>query len=108
MPAVRVVIYGASLILAAIEAGLKEWPNFTITHIDPNLPLAVEQIRVLQPQVVIVDGRHDDSGICPSLILRVDRMANNQAAVFNNQSYPITHIDELVDVIIRFISARLS
>ena len=103
MQAIRIVIYGASLLLAAIEAGLKEWPNLSVVRIDPHLPLADAQVQALQPHIVIVDGCCECTVVCPTTILRVDRNANNQAAILNNQIFPIGHIEELADVIQWFV-----
>lgn len=102
MQAVCVVIYGASLVLAAIEAGLKGLPEFNVIRVNPQLPIAIEQVHALQPQVIIVDGRYDYSAFCPSTILRVDRNANNQSAVINDKHYPIGDLTELVEVIMQF------
>lgn len=104
MSAICIVIYGASLVLAAVEAGLREWPAFDVVHVNPAMPLAIEQVKAVKPQVVIVDGHYDYTGLCPSLILRVDHNANNQAAIFHEQQYPIGNIGELVEIIWRYIS----
>jgi hypothetical protein len=104
MPAVCIVIYGASLLLAAIEAGLKERPELSIVHIDPRLPLADAQLLALHPHLVIVDGRHECAVVCPKTVLRVDRNANNQAAILNDQRFPIGRLDELVAVILHHVT----
>ncbi|MEZ4617291.1 MAG: hypothetical protein R2867_17520 [Caldilineaceae bacterium] len=104
MQAVRVVIYGASLVLAVIEAGLKNWPDLMVVRIDPSTPMADAQVLAIQPHIVIVDGQTDCTVVCPTTVLHVDRAANNHAAILNNQLYPIRHISELVDVIQRSVN----
>jgi hypothetical protein len=53
---------------------------------------------------VIVDGRHECAVVCPKTVLRVDRNANNQAAILNDQRFPIGRLDELVAVILHHVT----
>lgn len=51
----RVVIYGASLFMAVLEAALKEQPGIMIARVDPTLPNAPESVIALDPQVIVMD-----------------------------------------------------
>lgn len=106
MQDVRIVIYGVSLVLAAVEAALKPWTNFSVVRVDPTTPQADAQVQLLQPHIVIVDGHYECVVVCPKTILRVDRAANNHAAIFNEQVFPIQHIRDLANVIQRFVNEQ--
>lgn len=51
----RVVIYGASLFMAVLEAALQAQPGVTIARIDPTLPNASESVMALDPEVIVLD-----------------------------------------------------
>jgi hypothetical protein len=99
----QVVIYGASLLLAAIEAGLQGVPHFLVTRIDPQLPAADAQVRALRPHVVIVDDGRSRATFCSQHVLLVDRNANNHAALLNQQTFPIGQLTELVALIEHYV-----
>lgn len=102
MNAVRVLIYGVSLMLAVIEASLRELPNFTLLHVDPSVPSADEEVCRFHPHIVITDGYGECTVVCPTRVLRVDPYANNQAVVVDGQIYPIHHTAELAQIIHEF------
>jgi len=51
----KVVLYGNSVFMAGVEAGLKSRDEIEVIHIDASLPNAVQELDVLNPAVVIFD-----------------------------------------------------
>ena len=51
----KVVLYGNSVFMAGVEAGLKSRDEIEVIHIDASLPNAAQELDVLNPAVVIFD-----------------------------------------------------
>jgi hypothetical protein len=51
----KVVLYGNSVFMAGVEAGLKSRDGIEVILIDASLPNAVQELDVLNPAVVIFD-----------------------------------------------------
>ena len=50
-----VVVYGNSLFMAGVEAGLKSRDGLEVIHIDTSLPGAAQRLDVLHPAAIIFD-----------------------------------------------------
>jgi hypothetical protein len=51
----KVVLYGNSLFMAGVEAGLKNRDGIEVIHIDASLPDAGQQLDALRPAAVVFD-----------------------------------------------------
>ena len=51
----KVVLYGNSVFMAGVEAGLKSRDEIEVIHIDASLPSAAQELDALNPAVVIFD-----------------------------------------------------
>ncbi len=51
----KVVLYGNSLFIAGVEAGLKKRDGIEVIHIDASLPSAGQQLDALQPAAIVFD-----------------------------------------------------
>jgi hypothetical protein len=51
----KVVLYGNSVFMAGVEAGLKNRDEIEVVHIDASLPDAVQDLDVLGPVAIIFD-----------------------------------------------------
>ena len=100
MQTVRVGIYGTSVMLAVVEAGLRKSPQLAIIRVDPNTDGAANLLQHFRPQIVIVDGNQPAPAICPTRLLRIDQNANNQFALLNRQSYAIQQFTDLLELIV--------
>lgn len=93
MQPVRVAVYGASLMMAVLEASLSTSPLLVVIRLDPALAGATDRLYQFAPQVVIVDEHLD--WLTVDTLLCIDQSANNQAALLNRERYPIQHLAEL-------------
>lgn len=93
MQPVRVAVYGASLMMAVLEASLRTSPLLVVIRLDPALAGATDRLYQFAPQVVIVDEHLD--WLTVDTLLCIDQRANNQAAWLNRERYPIQHLAEL-------------
>ena len=51
----KVAVYGNSLFMAGVEAGLKSRDGLEVIHIDTSLPNAEQQLDTLHPAAVVFD-----------------------------------------------------
>ncbi len=51
----KVVLYGNSVFMAGVEAGLKSRDEIEVVHIDASLPDAVQELDALNPAAIIFD-----------------------------------------------------
>ncbi len=51
----KVILYGNSVFMAGVEAGLKSRDEIEVIHIDASLPDAVQELDVLNPAAIIFD-----------------------------------------------------
>lgn len=51
----RVVLFGKSLVMSTVGASLQGWPDIQVTPVDPSMPDVQDHLRLLQPDVVILD-----------------------------------------------------
>jgi hypothetical protein len=51
----KVVLYGNSVFMAGVEAGLKSRDEIEVIHVDASLPSAAQELDALNPAVVIFD-----------------------------------------------------
>jgi hypothetical protein len=51
----KVALYGNSVFMAGVEAGLKSRDGIEVIHIDASLPNAAQELEVLNPAAVIFD-----------------------------------------------------
>ncbi len=51
----KIVLYGNSVFMAGVEAGLKSRDEMEVIHVDSSLPNAMQQLDVLNPAAVIFD-----------------------------------------------------
>ena len=64
----RVVIWGTSVFLMSIEAGLAKLPGMEVVRLNPHLPGAEARIMALSPDVVIVERGNDHAGRAQMLL----------------------------------------
>jgi hypothetical protein len=51
----RVVLYGKSLVISTIGASLQGCPDIQLLPVDPAMPDVQDHLRLLQPDVIILD-----------------------------------------------------
>ncbi len=51
----KVVLYGNSVFMAGVEAGLKSRDEIEVIHLDSSLPNAIQQLDILNPVAIIFD-----------------------------------------------------
>lgn len=51
----KVVLYGKSVLISTVGASLQGSPDIQILSVDPSMPDVQDQLRKLQPDVVILD-----------------------------------------------------
>ena len=100
----RVVICGASLYILAIESGLSMLEMGDVVSIDPILPDTVERIRLLQPDVVIIERNGKSNQFALEILfqnipLLVLDEAQRSITVLVRENIPINEISELTNVI---------
>ena len=65
-----VVIWGTSVFLMSIEAGLAKLPGMEVVRLNPRLPNAEARILALSPDVVIVGHNGGSEGLVLALLDR--------------------------------------
>ena len=98
----RVVVYGASLFMAVIEAVLKNQPGFNVIRIDPAQPNAPQCLSAFHPEVVFVDdmrGTLTLAGNRPQIWVSVGASISPMMAVRVQRQHPIHNIDDLTKLV---------
>jgi hypothetical protein len=106
----RVVICGASLYTLAIESGLSMLEMGDVVSIDPFLPDTVDRIRLLEPDVVIMERNGKSNQFALEILfqnipLLVLDEAQRSITVLVRENFPKTEISELTNVI-KYINRR--
>ncbi len=99
MQLVRVALYGTSIMLAVVEAALRQSPRLAVIRVDPAKRRPDELLAHFGPQLVIVDGNQAWPLTPTTLLVRIDANANNQAALLHNCAWPIQQLTDLVTLI---------
>lgn len=99
MQLVRVALYGTSIMLAVVEAALRQSPRLAVIRVDPAKCRPDELLAHFCPQLVIVDGNQAWPTSPTTLLVRIDATANNQAALLHNCTWPIQQLTDLVTLI---------
>jgi hypothetical protein len=102
----RVVLYGSSLFVAGIEAGLRASRNLEILHVDAGTAQPLEEIRQLAPDAVAFDADRVTSDLllpllkeCPGPVLVGLDLDSNRVLVLSGRQSHILSMDQLVRVI---------
>lgn len=96
----RIVIYGHSLFLAAIEANLTRQTELEVIRFQPHLPTVADRIIDLQPDIIIVQHGSDYGHLAQILLpqgllfVALDEM-NQQAIVLSGQPVPLVGLADL-------------
>ena len=104
-----VVLYGASLFVAGVEASLRDRPGLDVVRIDAALPDAGRRLKSLRPDVIIFDSGdarlvalpdmtqllRDNPGV---LVIGLD-LTNNEVTVVSSQQRSATKVEDLVEAI---------
>jgi len=96
MPPVRVAVYGASLMMAVLEASLRTAPELAVIRLDPATPEAGARLDHFAPQIIIIDQQVVRPALATAILLWIDQHANNQAAWVNCKCYPIQQRTQLL------------
>jgi len=103
---VSAALYGNSLLLSGIGASLKKRAGLRIHPIDTAAPDAADQLRVLQPDMVVFDmaAACPDSAIAlwkakPDLLLIGVDLETDRVQIFSGKSSRVLSADAFVDLI---------
>lgn len=101
-----IVLYGASLSVAAIGAGLAGKPNWHVISMDAVPPAATESLHRLRPDVVLFDlaAARPDTVISlltelPDLLLIGVDLANHQALMLSGERPKLFTTDDFVRLV---------
>ena len=101
-----IVLYGASLSVAAIGASLEGRPGWQVTHLDSVSPDAAQSLRRAHPDVVLFDlaAAQPEAAISllkelPDLLLIGVDLANHQALVLSGEQPHVYTSDDFVRLI---------
>ncbi len=102
----KVALYGNSLVISSIGAGLQGRAELQVCYVDATLPDAAEQLSALRPDVIIFDlaVAHPEFAIAlwkaqPRLLLIGADLRTGQALVLSGQPSRLLTIDDLLQVI---------
>ncbi len=102
-----IVLYGASLSVAAVGAGLADKPGWQVIPMSPVTPTASQRLRQLRPDVVLFDlaAAQPDTVIplmkeLPDLLLIGVDLANQQALVLSGEQPKLVTTDDFVRLIV--------
>ncbi len=105
-----IVLYGPSLSVAAIGAGLADKPGWRTIPVEPASPDATRHLRELRPDVVLYDlaAAQPETTIllmkeCPGLLLIGIDLANNQAMVLSCEQPKLFTPDDFMQLIERSV-----
>ncbi len=100
------VLYGASLSVSAIGAGLAGKPRWDVIPVDSASAAATERLRQLRPDVVLLDltAARPDTALArlaarPNLLLIGVDLANHQALVLSGEQSRLFTTDDFVRLI---------
>ncbi|TEU14762.1 MAG: hypothetical protein E3J21_14900 [Anaerolineales bacterium] len=100
----RIVIWGTSVFLMSIEAGLAALPGMEVVRLNPHLPGAEARIMALSPDVVIVGHNGGSEGLVLALLDRGFPLIELDAAqgmliILNGCRVQVSEMEDLVRVI---------
>ena len=101
----RVVLYGKSLVMSTIGAGLQKCPDLQVLPIDPSQPNAGQDLCALQPDAVIFSLGAAQPDALLSLLQQPDVLLigvdaeTHQALVWSGRQAAAVVADDLVSVI---------
>lgn len=102
----HVLFFGNSLLIAGVAAELSVLPEFIVTRIDPLHRDVVEYLRVMTPDVLILDlaTACGDTLIacltaCPETLLIGLDVRSNQGIIFSSLALPLATVRDLAGVI---------
>ena len=100
----RVVLYGQSVILGAVQASLRDDPQLEVVSLAP--PATAQALAALAPNVILFDTDKGCSGpaftllrTCPGLLLIGVDPASAQLLVLSSTPRQALSIEDLVNVI---------
>jgi hypothetical protein len=100
----RVVLYGQSVILGAVQASLRRDPQLEAVSLAP--PATVQELAAFAPDVILFDTDQGCSGpafallrTCPGLLLIGIDPASEQLLVLSSTARQALSIEDLVNVI---------
>ena len=101
----RVLLYGKSLILGSVGAGLQQCPHLEVVSVSPPFPTA-QGLAALAPEVIIfdVEAACPESALtllaaCPSLLLIGIRPSSDQVLLWSGRRSRAETLQELIQVI---------
>ena len=102
----KIVLYGNSLFMVGVEAGLKGKDGLDVLRIDATLPGAGQRLNALRPAAVVFDLADPPSGfVLPFLrehlglpLIGLD-VSSNTVTVLYSQGYTATTVADLAQVI---------
>ncbi len=100
----RVVIWGTSVYLMSIEAGLAKLPGMEVVRLNPHLPGAEARILALSPDVVIVERSDNHADLARTLLshglplLELDA-SRNAVTVLSGRQVRASETEDLARVI---------
>lgn len=101
-----VVLYGDSLIVSSIAAGLQSAPEIEVTCLDAVGAMAAENLRALEPNVLVFDlaqisPEHRMTLLreCPGLTMIGLDFQSELAFVLSSRTLRALTVEDLVDVI---------
>lgn len=100
------MLYGASLSIAAIGAGLADRPGWQVIPVDALFPAATESPRQSHSDVVLSDlaAAHPEAAIAlltefPNLLLIGIDLANHQASVLSSEQPKLFTTDDFIRLV---------
>ena len=102
-PTLRVVIYGQSIFLMAIEASLANRPELEVIRLDCCLPEATERIMALTPNLVVIEQNNSDNELILTLLREgltlVELNEKGQGVLLSRRDVPISGPADLTRLI---------
>ena len=102
-PTLRVVIYGQSIFLMAIEVGLANQPELEVIRLHGCPPEAAENIVALNPHLVVVEQNNSDTELILNLLrgglTLVELNEKGQGMLLSRRNVPISGPADLTRLI---------
>jgi hypothetical protein len=108
----KVIIYGDSILLMGIQAGLEVYPNLDVLYVERD-SATLEMLRSSCPSVIIFDTPADPPACCyafaqdtPNLLLIGVDVECNQIVLWSGRQHKEISIQDLVKLINQEIHVR--